>query len=60
MYKATSELYSAQKGSADTFYVYFVPVMSAKIGFPVDIFVSCLYFKLNHLFLSETLEICIC
>lgn len=42
--KATTELYSAQKGSADIVFVYFVPAVSAKIGISLAIFVSCLYF----------------
>lgn len=50
MYKATSELYLAQKRSSGIVYVYFVPVMSAKIGFSVDIFINCLYFLMESSF----------
>lgn len=48
--KATAELYSAQKGSADIVYVYFVPAVRAKIGIFLDIFVSCLYFLMESSF----------
>lgn len=42
--KATTELYSAQKGSADIVCVYFMSAVSAKIGISLYIFLSYLYF----------------